>query len=406
MSQCSRYGAAMAMHLLRARRAHEHGKVTFIELFFDLVFVFAVTQLSHGLLAHLSWTGAAQTAFLLMAVWWVWIYTSWVTNWLDPERAPVRILLLVLMLAGLALSASLPEAFGSRAAVFAGAHVFIQVGRGLFMQWALLGHGAERFRNFLRINAWLGCAGILWLAGATQEGGARYVLWALALAIEYAGPALGFFTPGLGRSSTADWDVDGAHMAERCALFIIIALGESILVTGATLAGLDWTPITITSFLVSFVAAVAMWWIYFDSGAERGSHHISASGDPGRLARLAYTYIHLLPVAGIIVTAVADELVLSHPLGHDRDTDGAAILAVLGGPALYLLGVLLFKRVIAGRVPLSHLAGLVLLAVLVPAAPHLTPLLLSAATTAVLIAVCVWEGVSLRDSRRAARQRA
>ena len=394
----------MTTHLLRARGAHQHGKVTFIELFFDLVFVFAVTQLSHTLLAHLSWAGAAQTAFLLMAVWWVWIYTSWVTNWLDPERAPVRILLLALMLAGLALSASLPEAFGSRAAVFAGAHVFIQVGRGLFMQWALRGHGRDRFRNFLRINAWLGFAGILWLAGAVQDGEARYWLWALALAIEYAGPAMGFFTPGLGRSSTADWDVDGAHMAERCALFIIIALGESILVTGATLAGLEWTPITIASFLISFVAAVAMWWIYFDSGAERGSHHIASSGDPGRLARLAYTYIHLLPVAGIIVTAVADELVLSHPMGHDGHADGATMLTVIGGPALYLLGVLLFKRVIAGRVPLSHLAGLVLLALLVPAAPHVTPLLLSAATTVVLILVCVWEGVSLRDSRRAARQ--
>jgi low temperature requirement protein LtrA len=136
-----------------------------------------------------------------------------------------------------------------------------------------------------------------------------------------------------------------------------------------------------------------MWWIYFDTGHERGSHHIASSADPGRVARLAYTYMHLPIVAGIIVTAVGDELVLAHPTGH---TEPKAIAVMLGGPALYLLGNLLFKRVIAGRLPLSHLVGMGLLALLAPAAPSLSPLLLATAATVALIVVAVWEMIALR----------
>jgi low temperature requirement protein LtrA len=116
-----------------------------LELFFDLVFVFAITQLSHLLLEHLTWLGAVQTALLLLAVWWVWIFTSWVTNWLDPDKAPVRLLLFVLMLAGLVLSASIPKAFETRALPFALAYVFMQVGRCLFMLWALQGSSPANF---------------------------------------------------------------------------------------------------------------------------------------------------------------------------------------------------------------------------------------------------------------------
>jgi low temperature requirement protein LtrA len=385
-----------ARNLLRLRKAHEHGKVTFVELFFDLVFVFAITQLSHGLLKDFTLLGAVHTALLFLAVWWVWIYTSWVTNWLDPERTPVRLLLLVLMLAGLVLSTSLPEAFAEKGLGFAGAYVFMQVGRSLFTAAALRGHSPGNYRNFLRITAWLVLSGVLWIAGAFAGGDARLALWAVALAIEVVSPSLGFWTPGLGRSTTADWDVEGGHLAERCGLFVIIALGESILVTGATFADLEPDASTVAAFVVSFIGSVAMWWIYFDIGAERGSRRIAHADDPGRLARIAYTYIHLLIVAGIIVGAMADELVLAHPEGH---VDGKTAIALLGGPALYLLGNALFKWSTAGRIPLSHLVGLVLLALLIPALEVLSPLLLSAAVAMVLIVVAVWERLSLRGTR-------
>jgi low temperature requirement protein LtrA len=385
--------------LLRGTPENGHHRVTFVELFFDLVFVFAVTQLSHTLLEHLSELGALQTALLLLAVWWVWIYTSWVTNWLDPETTPVRLMLFALMLAGLVLSTSLPKAFAGRGWAFAGAYVAMQLGRSLFMLWALAGRSAGNFLNFQRVTLWFGLSAPFWLAGAWVDPEQRLMLWTLALIVDYAAPAFGFWTPGLGRSTTADWDVEGGHLAERCGLFVIIALGESIVVTGARFADLAWTGTTVAAFLVAFFGTVAMWWIYFNIGAERASARIMASSDPGRLARLAYTYLHIVLIAGIIVSAVADELVLSHPLGH---TEPSAIAVILGGPALYLLGNILFKRTSASRLALSHLVGLALLAGLSPLATSLPPLLLGAAATLVLVIVAAWETWSFRGRAAAA----
>ena len=240
-------------------------------------------------------------------------------------------------------------------------------------------------------------AAVFWIAGVFTEPQARLGLWAVALSIEYISPSIGFWTPGLGRSATTDWDVAGSHIAERCGLFIIIALGESILVTGVKFADLEWSGTAVAAFAISFVGSVAMWWIYFNIGAETASRRITQSSDPGRLARFAYTYVHILLVAGIIVAAVGDELVLSHPTGH-LDARTAAVL--LGGPALYLVGNLVFKRATANRPALSHIVGLVLLALVVPMSTVLEPLAFSIATTAVLVVVAVWETLSLRPASR------
>src|SRR6202034_88628 len=147
-------------------------------------------------------------------------------------------------------------------------------------------------------------------------------------------------------------------MAERCAGFIIIALGESIVVTGATFADLAWTGATVTAFMSAFIGALAMWWIYFHKGAEAGSELISKSSEPGRLARLAYTYLHLPIVAGIILSAVSDELVLTHPADH---SDLKTVLSAIGGPLLFLIGTILFKHSIRGWLQLSHGVGIVAL---------------------------------------------
>ena len=378
--------------LLRDRKPHEHSKVTFVELFFDLVFVFAITQLSHYLLEHFTVAGIMQTALMLMAVWWVWIYTSWATNWLDPRTTPVRVALFALMLVGLVLSTSIPEAFGTRAAGFAAAYVLMQVGRSAFMLWALRRHDGGNYRNFQRITAWFVLSALFWIAGIFADGQARFALWAIALAIEYAAPACGFRTPGLGRSTTTEWDISGAHIAERCGLFIIVALGESILVTGVTFGKMDWMAATAAAFAVAFIGSVAMWWIYFNIGAGRAAEYIAASDDPGRHARVAYTYTHLLPVAGIIVTAVSDELVLAHSGGH---VDFKTAATTLGGPALFLVGNLIFKRILAGSRGLSHMVGLGLLLLAAPAALIAPPLVLGAITSAILVVVAIWETRSL-----------
>jgi low temperature requirement protein LtrA len=390
-------------HLLRERGGGVHARVTFVELFFDLVFVFAITQLSHGLLHHLDLGGTLQTLLLLLAVWWVWIYTSWVTNWLDPEATPVRLMLFALMLAGLVLSASIPKAFAERGLLFAGAYVAMQLGRSLFMLAALRKSNPGNYRNFQRITAWLVLSGVFWIAGGLFEGSSRFALWSLAMLLDFIAPSLGFWTPGLGRSTTADWDVSGAHMAERCGLFVILALGESILITGSTFAELTWSTPTTAAFAIGLLGSIAMWWIYFNIGAERATRLIEHASDPGRIARLAYTYLHLLIVAGIVVVAVADEIVIKHPIGH---TDTATALVTVGGPMLFLAGCLLFKWATAGWPPLSHLVGIAVLAVSFISASSIAPLALAALASTILVLVAGWETMSLGSSRTNERNEA
>jgi low temperature requirement protein LtrA len=377
----------MHRSMLRERVAGSHARVTFVELFFDLVFVFAVTRISHGLLAYLTWLGALQAGLMVMTVWWAWIYTAWITNWLDPENSKVRLMLFALMGVGLILSTSLSEAFGERGPVFACAYVAFQLGRTLFMLWAGWREPALR-RNFQRVAIWLVLSGAIWILGALVQGGERLALWALAIGLEYLSVALAFWVPGLGRTPTEDWTVEGGHMAERCGLFIIICLGESVLVTGAAFTELAWTPVTLAAFAAAFIGTLAMWWIYFSAHAEAASEAISASDDPGRIARMAYTYIHILLVAGVILTAAGDELALAHP---SAPMDNATALVLLGGPGLFLIGALLFKHYVFEVWSASRLTGLALLLALAPLAPNLTPLGLSGAATAIFCLVGAWE---------------
>lgn len=382
--------------LQRRRSPGAHGRVESVELFFDLVFVFAVTRLSQALLEDFTPAGFLGTAVLMIAIWWAWIDTCWVTNWMDPQRSLVRLLLFALMLAGLIISVAIPEAFGEAGAILAVAYVALQLGRSLFMIWALRRHNPVNCLNFTRIFCWQALAALFWLAGAAAGGEPRLALWAIAIAIESAAPAAGFWTPGLGRSTTGEWDVEGGHIAERCGLFVIIALGESVLVTGQTFATAGWSLPALAAFAVAFAGTVAMWWIYFNIGADYAGRVIARSADPGRIARLGYTYLHIVIVAGIILSAVADEMVLVHPLG---DVGTAMAVAVIGGSALYLLGNLLFKWSIFGRPPLSHLVGLGLLALQLALVPAVPPLALAAATNATLALVAIWEMLSLRSIR-------
>jgi low temperature requirement protein LtrA len=373
---------------------NQHSRVTNAELFFDLVFVFAVTQLSHMLLGRFTSLGAVQVTLLFLAVWWVWVYTTWITNWLDPEQTPVRLLLFLLMLGGLVLSTSIPTAFEGRGLWFAGAYAAMQVGRTLFWLLATPSHRTLVRHNAIRILVWLCGSAVFWILGGIAEGDTRLWLWVVALLIEYISPVARFWTPGLGFSSVEAWAVEGGHMAERCAGFIIIALGEAIVVGGATFAELTWTPQNVTAFLAALVGSIAMWWIYFHRGAEAGSEMISKSAESGRVARLAYTYLHMPIVAGIILTAVADELVLKHPNGH---SDLKTVLSAIGGPLLFLIGTILFKHTIRGFLQLSHGVGIVAFAMLAWFASDLSPVMLSALTTAILVVVAAWESLSLRS---------
>jgi low temperature requirement protein LtrA len=385
----------MQARLLRERGAGE--RVTFIELFFDLVYVFAVTSLSELLLHHLTVRGAAQTLLLLVAVWRAWIDTAWVTNWFDPDRAAVRLMLVWVMLASLLMSASLPGAFGDRGLPFAAAYVAIQIGRTGFVVAAL--RAAPRLRrNFQRILVWFLASGVLWVAGGVVHGVAREALWLAGVAVDSVAPAFGFFTPGLGRSTPSDWTIAGTHLAERCQLFLIIALGESILATGATLVTSPLSAATITALVVAFAGSVALWWIYFDRAADVARSVIASADDPGRLGRSAYTYSHVPMVAGIIVAAVGDELTIAHPGGHVTMSVAAV---VLGGPALFLAGHVMFKWTVFAHVSVPRLLGIAALAALAPVATVVPPLALAAMATLVLAAVAASDTWDPRRSARA-----
>ncbi|WP_029583777.1 low temperature requirement protein A [Bradyrhizobium sp. URHD0069] len=379
--------------LFRQFGPHQQSRVTYAELFFDLVFVFAVTQISHTLLHNFTPLGALQTTLLFLAVWWVWVYTSWITNWLNPELTPVRVLLFLLMLGGLVLSTSIPKAFETRGLWFALAYAAMQVGRTAFLLASVPRTRPSTRMNAIRTLAWLSVSAVFWILGGFAEGQSRLLLWAVALGIEYLSAAVRFWIPKYGASSIEDWTVEGGHMAERAALFVIIALGESIVVTGATFSDLVWTGETVSAFVSVFIGSLVMWWIYFHVGAEAGSEQISRSSEPGRLARLAYTYLHLPIVAGIILSAVADELVLKHPTGH---SDLKTVLSAIGGPLLFLLGTILFKHIIRGWLQLSHLTGIVALGILAWFAGGLSPLMLSILTNAIMIIVAAWESISLK----------
>lgn len=377
------------LNLLRSR-SEGRARVGYAELLFDLVFVYAVTQLSHFLLAHLTPLGIAETALLLMAVWWVWIYTAWVTNWLDPERPAVQLMLFVLMGFGLVLAISLPGAFGSGGLAFAAAYAVMQVGRSAFMWWVLRRTSPVNAMNFARISVWLILSSGFWIAGGSSQGGvARILFWALALLLEYGSPLVAFRVPGLGRSQTSTYDLETTHMAERCALFIIIALGESILATGATFARRPNDAAAVATFIVAFVVTVAMWWLYFARSSDRAGASFAAAADVGAMARSAYTYFHLPVVAGIIVFAAGAEEMIAHPLGRLRPVTATLIA---GGPLLYLLGLLGFRHATRVEGSIPYLAGsAVLLLALFGAPARITPLALGATVSACLFGVILWE---------------
>jgi low temperature requirement protein LtrA len=371
-----------ARPLLRDRSGVQ--RVTNIELFFDLVYVFAVTQLSHFLLHELTVRGALQAALLLAMVWTVWAYTTWVTNWMDPERIEVRLLLVVLMLISLAMSAALPQAFGGWGWVVGTAYAVQQIGRSVFMVVALRGSPVLR-RNYERILAWCAVSGALAVAGGLVHGAGRDTLWALAVAVDVTGGLAGFATPGLGRSLTADWTIEGGHFAERCQAFILIALGESIVIIGATLSGMEHvTATSVAAFVVAFAGSVALWWLYFDRSAGASAEVIAASDDPGRLGRSAYHMIHPVMVAGIIVAAAGDEKILTLP---SSAATAASAALILGGPALFVAGHAAFKFVVWRVVPWTRLAGVAVLGLLGLAAGAIAEIALAACAAAVVAAV-------------------
>lgn len=378
----------------------EEQRATTLELFYDLVFVFAITQISHLLLAHPNWTGAGQAALVLLVVWWAWSYTTWVTNELDPESVVVRSLVIALMLGSLLMAVAIPEAFGDRALLFVGAYVGIQVGRHLFLTFVAADAGTIERERAGHILIWFMAAGVLWLAGGFADGSTRTLLWLVALVIDYVAPLVTYWIPGLPRIGASAWEVQPAHFSERFQLFVIIALGESIVITGATTSGLELDAARVAAFGLAFLGSAALWWLYFDYVARIAERRLQlAIGEERiRLARDGYTYLHVVMIAGVIVSAAGDELVIAHPT---EELSAAELLIVVAGPALYLLAHALFRLRMAGTVSWKRIAGAVGCMAVALVGIVASALVVAALVVVVLVAVIAAEQAA--GARRHAR---
>ena len=369
--------------------------VTPLELFFDLVYVFAIGQLAHHLLEHVDLRTGAETVVLALAVVYAWYMTAWGANWLEPDRMPVRLLLVGLMFASLLMSVAIGDAFGERAWLFVGGYLLIQIGRSAFLIVALRGRPlGEHFVNDL---VWETLIGVLWVAGAFADGDARLLLWALAVTAAYVGVSTLHWLPGRGRRiDLAHSEIAGTHLLERFRLFFIIALGETVLSMGTAFTEEPFEFERLLALAIGFTGTVSLWWLYFQRAEPIGVEMVESADDAGSVGWLGTMTLTLIVLA-LIATAVGDELAIAHPA--EEATLGFTILT-FGGPALFLLAQVFFLYEAVGRVPLSRPLALSALAILAVVTASSTLIAGIAAATAVLVAVAVADTVGESDRAR------
>jgi len=363
-------------------------EVSPLELLFDLVYVFAIGQLSHHLVAHVDLRTGAETVILALAVFYAWYMVAWGENWLDPDPLAVRGALVGLMFASLLMSVAIGDAFADRAWLFVTGYLLLQVGRCVFLIVAL--RGRPQSEHFVNDLIWELLTGVLWVAGAIADGDARLLLWGLAVVVAYGGAWTLHRLPGRGRRVDVEHtEIAAGHLIERFRLFFIIVLGETVLTTGNAFVGEPFALERLLALAIGFAGTVALWWCYFQRAEALGARAAETAEDAGAVA-LWGTWTLTLIVLGLIAIAVGDELAIAHP--GDDATLGFRILA-FGGPALFLFAQLLFHRAALGYAPRSRAIGIVTLATLAVATAPFTLIVGIAASSAVLIAVAITDTV-------------
>ncbi|HKE13312.1 MAG TPA: low temperature requirement protein A [Kofleriaceae bacterium] len=376
-----------------ARSGELERRVTVLELFFDLVFVFAITQVTGLLAADLTLAGLGRGAILVAALWWAWAAYSWLTNTLDAEDPAPRVTVLAAMAAMLIVSLAVPRAFGADAVPFAAAYLVVRVLHVLLYYLAVRGDRALR-RGVVRLAPLFLIGSALLLCAAFASGAARAGLWVVALCIDYSGPLM---------AGPSGWRVHAGHFVERHGLIVLIALGEAIVSIGVGAAGLALEPLLLCAALLAVVVAGALWWAYFDLVAIEAELRLGrASGsEQVALARDGYTYLHLPLVAGVVFAALGVKKALSHA---DLSLDRVSSIALFGGVALYFAGHVLFRLRVVGSLGRPRLL-LVLALVGAAAAGTRLPALASLALVAALCtALVAWETVVYRDWRSRLRR--
>jgi low temperature requirement protein LtrA len=368
-------------------RDDEH-QVTPLELFFDLVFVFAMTQVTSLLADDPTWGGVLRGMLVLAAVWWSWSVYAWLTSTMDVDEGGVRLTMLAAMGAMLVAALAVPGAFGDDAVIFGVAYLLVRI-LHLVLSTFVGRDDPDRRSAILRFapTAILG-ASLLVLAGFL-EGDARIAVWMIALAIDYLGPTV----IGVG----GGWRVAPEHFAERHGLIVLIALGESIIAIGVG-AGFELDTGVIVAAVLGIVVVSALWWLYFDVAAIFARRRLmQATGlELHRLALHAYSYLHLPLIAGTVLFALGLKTTLGH-VGDSLDTVPAVALA--GGAALYLLGHIAFLFRTTGRVFRRRTVGALVLIAIVPVAVTIPALAALALVSAVCSLVVAYEVLRYRADR-------
>lgn len=377
--------------------------VTPVELFFDLVYVFTVSQLSRRLLEEVSVRGMAQATILALAVMYAWFMTVWTSNWLDVERRPVQLMLLGLMFASLLMSTSVAGAFGDQVAFWAGdraglfviGYLAIQIGRTAFAASVFRDHRLHA--HFVNALAWEAGTAVLWIAGIFADGDARLTIWALAAALSYGGVIAGHPLPRRRSPFSTDSQIYAEHLLERFRLFFLIALGETVLTIGNAFADAPVDAERLVALAAAFVGTVALWWCYFHRAEGLGSAAVDgAEGDPSRLVAVGnYTLVAM--VIGIVAIAVGDELAIADPGGSGNATVSALIF---GGPAIFLVAQLVFMREATGRASESRAVACLALAALALLTAPFSVLIAVIAASAVLLAVAMVDTKRLEADAR------
>ncbi|WP_433263437.1 low temperature requirement protein A [Micromonospora vinacea] len=366
----------------------------FLELFFDLVYVFALVTLATVLADNLTWTGFSETLVLLLGFTMIWALTVWTADSVDLTRPAGQGQFIWVAAASLLLAALAADAYGDRRLLFATTYVVIHLSTAAY--YILVVSHRRPPRRSVRILIWEAVAGIGWIGGALLGGSGQLAIWVLAAVVEYGAAALGWPVPGIGRSRPRDWRLVGARVAERYRQFVIVALGVSIFVTGTTFSMSEYTLERAWALLVVFTTIVLMWRIYIYRAGELLTDAIGRSSNPALLTQSA-AVTHLIMVAGIVGAAVTSRLVVGRPLGETPPSWAAVIL---GGPALYLVGRGVLDFTVFGRISRSRSAGLVLLACVAPATPLLPPVLVALLAMTVLLLIAVANLVSTRRHAR------
>jgi low temperature requirement protein LtrA len=360
-------------------------RVGFLELFFDLVFVFAVTQLVTLLHADQTAAGWGRASVMMWLIWWAWSQYTWAGNAIDLDRRTTRIWMLVSTGAMLGAAAAIPTAFDEHGAWFVLPYAAVRL-LGLALYWFGLRNDPAH-QTALRTYVPIAIISPLFiLAGGMLDDTLRVTLWCLAIVIDVAS----VLAAGRG-----EFRVDAAHFAERHGLIVIIALGESVIATGATATDVGLTRDVIALLAIAFVAVAGLWWTYFD-----WVHHASEArlvNEPNHqrrstLARDLFTLGHLPIVAGTVVFAAAIEEALLHPT---EPLNTFAVTALAVGPGLYLAGFIIGNLRATGRILHTRLVGLIAIVTIAAlAGPHVSALASTAAVAATIIAIAAIEGAT------------